>query len=470
MSADTASPAGLSGKQRLVLVVLLGAGFMFAIDLTILNIALPLVGAGVGLSVGELAWVISAYALPAAGFTLLFGRLADLFGRRLLFMLGIGLLVAGSLVGGFSQTAAVLLTARTIQGFAAALAIPAALSLLTTTFQEGAIRDKVLGLNGALLTSGFTVGALVGGSLVSWLSWRAAFFINVPIGIIILLVTPILIAESSRPGKMKLDIPGAVTVTAGLLVLIYGVVEKNIIAGVVGAVLLVLFYLIELRSPAPLAPVRILKRPTVKWGNFAGLISFTMGSGVIFLTTLYLQQVLGLSPLIAGLVFGVPGLAAVPAGVMSGKFLGKYGTRKVLLVGLIVQALAPLPLVFLGSARVALWILIPALFITFFAHVTNVVAYTVTGTSGLPNEEQGLATGLTSMTQQIAFTVGVPILGSIAATQLVELDGIHLAVAYAVGITLVSAIIVWIGLRPRGAQTVASTAAASDMELAVSSD
>lgn len=456
----------------MILSVLLGAGFMFAIDLTVLNIALPVIGAGVGLGLTGIPWIISAYALPAAGFTLLFGRLGDLFGRRKLFLAGIGLLIAGSLLGGFATSSEVLLTARTIQGFAAALAIPAALSLLTTTFAEGSMRERVLGLNGALLASGFTVGALLGGTLIDLLSWRAAFFINVPVGVVILLITPFLIGESSRPGRVKLDLPGAVTVTGGLLAVIYAILQKNVPSAVVGVLLLAAFWFIEVRSPAPLAPVRILKRPTVKWGNYAGLVSFMAGTGLIFMTTLYLQRVLDFSPLTTGLVFGVPGLAIVPGGVLAGRFLKRFGTRKVLAVGLAVQALAPLPLVYLGGDRAALWILLPALFITFFAHVTNIVGYTVTGTSGLPNEEQGLATGLTSMTQQVAITIGIPVMGAIAATQSVELTGIHLAIGANVAVTFASVIFVWFGLRPRGERrtTAVPVSKAADEELVVSSD
>jgi len=464
VTTDTTSPPPLSSRQRSILLVLLGAGFMFAIDLTILNVALPVVGVGVGLNLGQLPWIISAYTLPAAGFTLLFGRLGDLFGRRKLFLSGIALLIAGSLLGGFASNAEILLTARTLQGFAAALAIPSALALLTTTFSEGSMRDRVLGLNGALLTSGFTVGALVGGTLINWLSWRAAFFINVPIGVIVLLATPFLIKESSAPARMKLDLPGAVTVTGGLLAVIYAVLQKNIPWAIAGVVLLAAFWVIELRSSAPLVPVRILKRPTVKWGNYAGLVSFTMGTGLVFVTTLYLQQILNFSPLAAGLVFGVPGLAAVPAGVLAGRFLGSFGTRKVLAAGLFVQALAPLPLVYLGTHRVALAILIPALFITFFAHVTNIVAYTVTATSGLPNQEQGLATGLTSMTQQVAFSIGVPIMGVIVATQTVELTGIHLAIGINVIATLASMILVWLGLRPRDVRGAAILPVSNDTD------
>jgi MFS family permease len=307
----------------------------------------------------------------------------------------------------------------------------------------------VLGLNGAMLSGGFTVGALLGGTLVSLLSWRAAFFINVPVAAFILLVTPFVIGESRLPRQVKLDLPGAVTVTGGLLAVTYAVIEKSILAAVVGVLLLVAFWMIELRSPAPLAPVRILRRPTVKWGNYAGFVIFTMEPAMIFLTTLYLQKVLGFSPLTTGLVFGVPGLAAVAAGVIAGRFIGRFGTRKVLTVGLAVQGLATVPLVFLGTDGSALAILLPALFIGFFAHVTSIVAYTVTGTSGLPDHEQGLATGLTSMTQQVALTVGIPFLGAVAATQSVELTGIHLALSVNVVVTLVSVVLVWYGLRPR---------------------
>jgi MFS family permease len=210
----------------MILFVLLGAGFMLAADFSILNIALPQVGSGVGLGVSRLAWIASAFTLPAAGLTLLLGRLADLFGRRKLFLAGMVVLTGASLLGGFASSAEVLLTARALQGIATAMTIPAALSLLTTTFAEGAMRDRVLGLNGALLSGGFTVGALVGGALVSLLSWRAAFFINIPVAVLLLLVTPFLISESKVPNRVKLDVPGALTVTAGLLAVIYAVIEN----------------------------------------------------------------------------------------------------------------------------------------------------------------------------------------------------------------------------------------------------
>ncbi|MFB9679348.1 MFS transporter [Streptosporangium vulgare] len=450
MTTYTTAPPRFGGRQRLILLVLLGAGFMMSVDFSILNVALPEVGAGVGLGLAGLPWITSAYALPAAGFTLLFGRLADLFGRRRLFLSGVVVLTGASLLGGLASNPEMLLTARVLQGFATAMAIPAALSLLTTTFTEGTTRDRVLGLNGALLSGGFTIGALAGGTLVSLLSWRAAFFINVPVALVILLLTPFLIGESRLPDRVRPDLPGAVTVTGGLLAVIYAAIERNILSAVVGVLLLAAFWVIELRSPAPLIPVRILRRPTVKWGNYAGFVVFTMETAMIFLMTIYLQKTLGFSPLATGLIFGIPGLASVAAGVIAGRLIGRFGSRQVLTVGLAVQGLTTLPLVFLGTGQVALAVVIPALFIGFFGHVTSIVAYTVTGTSGLPDEEQGLATGLTSMTQQVAITIGIPVLSAVAATQSVELTGIRLALSVNVAVTLVSVALVWFGLRSRG--------------------
>ncbi|WP_433890393.1 MFS transporter [Streptomyces sp. CA-111067] len=447
-AATTSPPPRLTTRERLILFILLGAGFMLSADFSILNVALPDVGAGVGLSLGGLPWIASAYALPAAGFTLLFGRLADLFGRRNLFLAGMVLLTGASLLGGFAANAGTLLTARALQGFATAMTTPAAMSLLTSTFTEPKMRARVLGLNGALLSAGFTVGALLGGTLVSLLSWRAAFFINVPVAVAILLLAPSLISGGGVPDRVRTDLPGAVTVTGGLLAAVYAIIEKNAVAAVVGAVLLAAFWLVELRAPAPLAPVRILRRPTVKWGNYAGLVIF-FETAMIFMMTLYLQKVLGLSPLVTGLIFGLPGLAAVAAGVIAGRLIGSFGHRRVLVAGMTVQGLAVLPLVFLGSGRAGLAIVIPALLIGFFGHVTSIVGYTVTATSGLPNEEQGLATGLTLMTQNVAITAAIPILSSIAATRGSELSGIHLALTVDVALTLVSAALIWFGLRPR---------------------
>jgi MFS family permease len=450
LTTDTSSPPQFSTKQRLILVVLLGAGFLFAADYSMLIVTLPKVGAGVGLGLTGIPWIVSAYTLPAAGFMLVFGRAADLFGRRRIFLAGEVLLALAALLGGFATNPEMLLTARALQGLSTAMALPAGLSLITTTFPEGALRDRALGLNGSILSGGFTTGALVGGVLVSLFGWRSVFFVNVPLVAAILVATPLLVVESKVRDRVKLDLPGAVAVTGGLLAVVYAVIESNLASAVLGVLLLVAFWMIESRSSAPLAPVQFFKRPTVLWGNYAGLVVFAMENGMIFLMTLYLQNVLDFSPVVTGLIFGAPGIVAVFAGPVAGRILGRYGTRQTITVALTLQGLTILPLVFLGASRWALVVLLPALFIGFFVHVTGIVAYTVIGTSGLPNEEQGLATGLASMTHQVALTISAPIMVAIAATQSGELTGTRLALGVNVAITLVSVAIIWFGLRARG--------------------
>jgi MFS family permease len=447
-----------------MLFVLLGAGFMLSVDFSIMTVALPRLGAGVGLSLASLPWVAAAYALPAAGFTLLFGRLADLFGRRRQFMAGMFLLIGASLLGGFAPSAALLLSARALQGLATALVAPAALSLLTSTFRDGPIRARILGINGALLSAGFTVGTLIGGVLVGLLSWRAAFFINVPVAVVILLLTPSLVTGSKVRERPKFDLPGSVTVTIGLLAAVYAIIEKNVIAAVIGVLLLAAFWVIERRSSAPIAPPRVLKRPTVKWGNYAGVVVFSMETAMIFLMTLYLQRVLGFSPLSAGVILGVPGLAAVVAGVIAGRLIGRFGTRRILALGMSVQGLSILPLVFLSSGRISLAFMIPVLFISFFGHVTSIVAYTVTATSGLPNEEQGLVAGMTTMSQQVGITIGIPILSAIVAMRRTQLAGTRLALSVDVAVTLASMVLIWFGLRQRDETPAAGTAQKSEAD------
>ncbi len=448
-SSGTTVPDGMTRQQWLTVLLLLGTSFMLSVDFSILNVAMPKLGEAVGLDLAQLPWIATAYALPAAGFTLLFGRMADLFGRRLLFLSGVTLLAVASILGGLANSPELLLTARALQGLATAMAIPSALALLITAFSDETQRARVLGFNGALLSGGFTVGALVGGALVGVLSWRWAFFVNVPVAILILLVGPFVLQPSKSPKGVRLDIPGATTVTLGLLAFVAGVTSGNMYAVGGGVLLLLLFWVIESRARQPLVSLGMLARPNVKWGNIATLVVFTMEPALIFLITLYLQDEMHLSPLSTGLVLGVPGLASVVAGLLAGRFIARHGMRNVLAVALTVQALCTLPLVFVTAEPVWLWILIAALFLGFFGHVTAIVASMVTATSDLPDHEQGLATGLVSMTQQVAITIGIPILGAIAATQADLLPGIHLALTVNVAATLIAAAMIWVGLRPR---------------------
>ncbi|WP_404961347.1 MFS transporter [Streptomyces sp. 147326] len=419
-------PVRLDGRLKLVLVVLLVAQFMLAVDFSILNVALPVIGDGLGFSLSNLQWIATSFALCAAGFTLLFGRVADLFGRRRLFLVGLAVLGLSSLAGGLATSPEMLLIARVFQGLATAAVTPAGLSLLTTSFPEGPLRQKALGLNGALMSAGFTTGAILGGVLTDLLSWRWAFFINVPVALVVLFIAPAVIKESRPSVRPKLDLPGATAVTLGLLALIYGLTQAGehgwgsgsgsalgwLTAGVV---LLVVFYAIESKSAAPLVPVSVLKKKTVAWGNIAGLIAFLTETSLVFLMTLYLQEVLDFSPLTAGLSFGVLGIGTVIGGSIAPRVIGATSTRTTLIVGGVLQAVATLSLVALGETSSSMWLLLVATFAGGVGNMLVIVGFMVTATTGLPDHEQGMATGLATMTQQIGITMGTPIMSAIAA-------------------------------------------------------
>ncbi|MGI5166082.1 MFS transporter [Spirillospora sp. CA-253888] len=441
--------AGMTGRHKLILTLLLGAQFMLAIDFSILNVALPVVGEGLGFGLGSLQWIATAFALPAAGFTLLFGRVADLFGRRRMLLAGMALLALGSLIGGLATTPALLLTGRVMQGLATAIATPAALSLLTTSFPEGPARTRALGLSGALMSAGFTVGAVLGGVLTDLLSWRWAFLVNVPVALVILAVTPLVVAESRAAGRPRLDVPGAVTVTGGLLALVYGITAASGWALAAAAVLLVAFVLVERRAAAPLAPLGILTKRTVAWGNVGGFIAFATETSLVFLMTLYLQEVLGYSPLATGLALGVLGAGTFAGGVVAPRVMARLGGRLTLAAGLVLQAAATVALLGLGESRDALPLLLAATAIGGFGNLVAIVAFMGTATSGLPDGEQGLATGLATMTQQVAITLGIPVMSAVAAARPGVLDGVHLATLANAGIALAGAALIAAMLRRR---------------------
>ncbi|MEE4494039.1 MFS transporter [Streptomyces sp. BE230] len=461
------APTRMTGRMRLVLVVLLVAQFMLAVDFSILNVALPVIGEGLGFSLSNLQWIATAFALSAAGFTLLFGRVADLFGRRRLFMLGLGLLGLSSLVGGLSTSPEMLLVARVAQGLATAMVTPAGLSLLTTSFPEGPLRDRALGLNGALMSAGFTTGAILGGVLTDLLSWRWAFFINVPVALAVLLIAPSVIKESRPAVRPKLDVPGAVSVTVGLLALVFGLTQAGehgwgsptaLISMAVGVVLLIVFYAVERRSPSPLVPVSVLKRRTVAWGNIAGLLAFITETSLVFLMTLYLQEVLDFTPLTAGLSFGVLGVGTVIGGSLAAKVIERIGTKATLITGGLLQAAATIALFSLGDDRAWVWMLLVGTFLGGIGNMLVIVGFMVTATSGLPDHEQGMATGLATMTQQVGITMGTPIMSAVATGHMggrtgsdAVLSGVGIAVLVNGALVLLGVVLAAVFLRGKKA-------------------
>ncbi|MYW09855.1 MFS transporter [Streptomyces sp. SID2563] len=459
--------ARMTGRQKLVLALLLGAQFMIAVDFSILNVALPVVGEGLGFALRDLQWIATAFALAAAGFTLLFGRVADLVGRKRLFITGMAVLGLSSLLGGLATSPEVLLTARVLQGLATAAVTPAGLALLTTAFKEGPLRERALGLNGALMSAGFTAGAILGGLLTDLLSWRWAFLVNVPVAALVVALAPAVIADSRPAGRPRLDVPGAAAVTGGLLLLVYGLTQAGttgwttpatLVALLAGLALLVAFWFVEKRATAPLVPVRILKRRSVIWGNATGLIAFVTETSLVFLLTLYLQEVLGYTPLATGLAFGVLGIGTVIGGTLGGRAVGRFGSRRTIVAGGVVQALATLSLVALGTSGGWIWLLLAATFTGGIGNMLMIVGFMVTATSGLPDEEQGLATGLATMTQQVGITLGIPVMSAVATARMTALDdtgpsgvlsGVSVAVLVNSALVLAGAVLAGVFLRAR---------------------
>jgi EmrB/QacA subfamily drug resistance transporter len=299
--------------KNLALVLLAMTQFVIVIDASIVNVALPSIGAALHFAPADLSWVVNAYVLTFGGFLLLGGRVADLLGRRRMFMLGLVVFSLASFAGGIAQSAGWLIAARAVQGLGAAMVAPAALSIITVTFSEGAERNRALGIWGAVAGAGGAAGVLLGGILTSGLSWRWVLFVNVPIGLVAALLAPRTLVESrAEDGTTTFDLPGAVTVTAGLSLLVYAVVDTvNVgwgstatllrLAG--AAVLLIAFLVIELRQRRPLMPFSIFRLRTLRGANIVSLLIGMALFSMFFFISLYLQDVLRYSPIKTGISY-----------------------------------------------------------------------------------------------------------------------------------------------------------------------
>jgi len=295
-------------KRWWALALLCGAFFMVILDVSIVNVALPSIQKDLHFSQGDLQWVLSAYALTFGGFLLLGGRAADLLGRRRVFMVGVALFTAASLACGLSNSEGMLIAARAVQGLGAAILSPAALSIISTTFEEGSERNKALGIWGAMGGSGAAVGVLMGGVLTKWLGWEWIFFVNIPVGVTVLLLVRSVVRESrSEQAVRQYDALGAVLITSALVLLVYALTRANVVGwgsaetiGVLAAsaILLAAFVVVELRSKAPLVPLGIFARLRTLTG--ANVVAFLLGAltfAMFFMLSLYMQQVLGMSAL-----------------------------------------------------------------------------------------------------------------------------------------------------------------------------
>jgi EmrB/QacA subfamily drug resistance transporter len=419
--------ADLSSKRGkdLALVLLAMTQFVIVIDASIVNVALPSIGAHLHFSRDDLSWVVNAYTLTFGGFLLLGGRLADLLGRRRMFMIGLVVFSLASLAGGLAQSEAWLIAARAVQGLGAAIVSPAALSIITTTFAEGAERNRALGIWGAVAGAGGAAGVLLGGILTSGLSWRWVLFVNVPIGIAAAVLAPLLLLESSsEDGTEGLDVPGAVTVTAGLALLVYAVVDAvNVGWGSTGTllriagslVLLAAFVVIERRQRHPLLPFSIFRLRTLRSANIVGLLIGMSLFSMFFFISLYMQDVLHFSPIKTGISYLPLAVGIIISAGIASQLVTRVGFKPVLGGGLLLIAggLTWFSRVPAPGGSFAADVLGPSL-LAAFGLGFSFVSVTIAAMTSTKPHEAGLASGLINTSQQVGGALGLAILATVA--------------------------------------------------------
>src|SRR5437588_7926959 len=411
-------------RRWIALGLLATAQFVVVLDASIVNVALPSIGRALHFSQDSLSSVVNAYVLTFGGFLLLGGRMADVLGRRRVFMTGLVIFAVASLAGGFAQSEGWLIIARAVQGLGAAILSPAALSIVTTTFTEGADRNRALGVWGAVAGSGGAAGVLLGGILTSGLGWEWVLFVNTPIGIAAALLAPRLIDESRAEGERRaFDVAGAVSVTAGLSILVYALVDAQNAGwgsfqtvGLLGlsAALLAAFTAIELRSASPLMPFRIFRVRTVTGANVTGLLVGASLFSMFFFISLYMQQVLGYGPLKAGVSYlPLAGTIIVAAGIAS-QLVTRVGFKPVLLGGMVLITggllwFAQVPTDGSFAANILGPSLLAAVGLGF-----AFVPVTIAAVGGVRDRDAGLASGLINTAQQVGGALGLAVLATVA--------------------------------------------------------
>jgi EmrB/QacA subfamily drug resistance transporter len=417
-------------RKHLALFLLCLASFIAVVDTTIVSIALPSMRRDLGFTGADAGWILNGYALTFGGLVLLLGRAGDLYGRRRLFVAGLALFGAASLVGGFSWEPSILVLARFIQGVGAAALVPASLSLLTTIFAEGEERNRAIGIYGAMAALGFVVGMVGGGVITEFLGWRWVLFVNVPVALAALLPAPSALPESrNERAPRSLDLDGALTATSGLGLLIYAISEvpKNgwmstatLLFGTLGTLFMVCFVVAERRSSAPLVPLGVLKKPAVVVPNAAIFLQSMVGIAWLYVLTLYLQEVLGHSALTAGLLFIPMTLASVVAAPVAGRLATRVGLRMTASSGLTLVAVGLLLMTPMSVGGGLIFVLL-GMVIGEIGFMFSNVPLTIAGSGG--TDERGLAAGLLNTSIQLGNAWGLGVVATVVAAASAALGG-----------------------------------------------
>jgi len=462
-SASGLAGAGRARHRGLALGLILLAQLLVVIDVSIVTLALPAIQRGLGFSPAGLQWVISAYALAFGGFLLLGGRLADLLGRRRILISGAGLFTVASLACGLAGSPGMLMAARAAEGLGAAMMAPAAMSLILVIFPEGAERNKALGALGAVSGAGGAIGVLAGGMLTTWLSWPWIFFVNLPVGALIVAAARPLLPESrASQARHRFDVVGAVTVTGGLSLLVYAVVTAasngwasattiGLLAG--AAALIAAFVVIEARSAAPLLPLAFFANRTVTAANLAGLLLGGLMFPMFVFLSLYMQQVLGYSAIRAGLAFLVIAGGLIASSALAQGLVTRVGAKLVLTAGLAGLAVAQVLFARLPVAGHFTAGLLPGFVLVAAALGLSFVGDVIASTAGVTPADAGLASGLINASQQIGGAIGLAVTTTVAAARTASLlraghpaavaltGGFHDAFAVTGGLALAAALV-----------------------------
>jgi EmrB/QacA subfamily drug resistance transporter len=455
-------------RTRLILALIITAGFLDVIDFSIVQVALPTIQTELVVSLSESQWIIGAYGLTLAGFLLLSGRAGDIYGQKKLFVFGIVLFTVASFTGGLAPSLLSLIVSRAIQGIGAAISTATAFAILVTTFPEGRERNRALGIFVSVLSAGFAAGSISGGILTSAFGWRSVLFVNVPIGTAAAILSQKYLANNpGRAMDKHLDLPGALSVTSGLILLVYALTNaanagftsiQTILPLGLGALVLAGFLAIEYRSKSPLMPLAFLRRGTVFTANVLALILTSSAGGVVFLLTIYLQRVSGYSPLAAGLEFVPAALIFFFVGGWGSSWLvNRLGLKQVLVISMTLITLGSALLTQISVASGYFGIL-PGMLIWSFGASIGFPALNIAALAGTRRGEEGLASGIIGTSQRVGFPLGLAILLTIAtvtdpppvgaASQLGSLTGVVTGFQYAfLASTIISAIGLLIALR-----------------------
>jgi EmrB/QacA subfamily drug resistance transporter len=456
------------------LAVLGIAYLMVVLDVAIVNVALPSIQTDLGFAPEDLQWVVSGYALTFGGLLLLGGRMGDLLGRRIVFMIGLASFAAFSLLAGLATSPEMLIVARLLQGAAGAVLSPSVFSIVSVLFKEGAERNKALGILGAIAGSGAAIGVLLGGVLTEYVGWEWIFYVNVPIGLGALALVPRYVTESRADGMTRhFDTAGAVTVTGSLMLLVYGLTQTTnvgwtsietigVLAG--SAVLMAAFLWIENRSRSPLVPLGFFRRRTPTAANVIGLGLGTMVFGMFFLLSLYMQQVLGFSAIKTGLGYLAVALTAVVASGVAQALVTRAGVKPILAIGMALLGGGLLYFTQVSVGGSYLGDLLPGFLLIGVGLGFSFVPVSIAALAGITGEDAGLASGLINTSQQVGGAIGLAVLATVSTTRTENLlakgtdqataltSGFQIAFWVGVGLAVASLIATLVALRGKDLQ------------------